>query len=149
MSRVARARSLAARLAMMSVGFLSVGCWEDAGRCDGDETVVVNMTGTCAAGPRTFEIRRVSCGLYLSVPTVDAGSAPGSPASLGLPLRGQLDLDGFNVRRGNWSVWGCVSGTEPCPDQFRLCRAERVDFQLNLSCLDGAGAPTCEAVLTE
>jgi hypothetical protein len=35
------------------------------------------------------------------------------------------------------------------PAPFRLCRATRVAFRLELTCVDAQGAPACNATLTE
>jgi hypothetical protein len=35
------------------------------------------------------------------------------------------------------------------PAPFRLCRATRVEYRLELTCLDAQGAPACNATLTE
>ena len=32
---------------------------------------------------------------------------------------------------------------------FRLCRARRVQYRLELACVDGTGAPVCDAIFTE
>lgn len=112
--------------------------------CVGEETVRVNMAGTCASGPRTFDITRSGCNIFLSLIT-DAGSS-----DLGeLPNSGNVDQQAHAVREGGWHVWGCAQGATTCPDQFRVCSSERVAFQLNLTCQDGTGAPVCSAVLTE
>jgi hypothetical protein len=142
-------------LAVASRALLGTGCPEtDGGPCSGEESVVVKMTGTCAVGERTFAIQRSGCNITLSPQITDAGvvtdAGPGaSPATLGLPTRGTLGQNRAPVRQGGWSVWGCLMGTEQCPDQFLLCSTRRTGFQLDVTCLDGTGAIACEAVLTE
>lgn len=131
-------------LALTGVLLTVSGCPDSGLACGGDETVTVKMTGSCAQGTQVFQLRRSGCSLY--VWTI---SDAGAPAPLGLPPSGELSHGGGNVRAGDWSLWGCPMGQEPCPDQFRICTAERVAFQLNLTCVGGTGAPLCEAVLTE
>lgn len=132
-----------AGLALAGVVLTASGCPDGGTDCGGDETITVKMTGSCAPGTQVFQLRRSGCSLY--VWTI---SDAGAPAPLGLPLMGEM-RHGGNIRAGDWSLWGCPVGREPCPDQFRICTAERVAFQLNLTCLGGTGAPVCEAVLTE
>jgi hypothetical protein len=56
-------------------------------------------------------------------------------------------------RQGQWQIYGVVCpATEPkckTPTEFRRCFATRVQWRLELECIDGAGAPVCKAQLTE
>jgi hypothetical protein len=143
--------SLRGRLAAVFVllALFLTGCPDAGPSCSGDEQVSVKMAGTCASGERRLVITKSGCAIHISGDPQAIGSDGGAPASLGLPLRGATDMSNAPIRRGGWSVWGCLSGGEPCPDQFRICTAERVAFQLNITCIDGTGAPACQAVLTE
>ena len=97
----------------------ATGC--DPIPCQGEETVRVNMAGTCASGPRVFDIRRVGCSIFLAMVS-DAGAS-----DLGeLPTSGTVDQQAHAVREGGWHVWGCARGDTACPDQFRVCSSDRV-----------------------
>jgi hypothetical protein len=136
------------KLRALTLAFIGAAATTAAGcdpiPCQGEETVRVNMAGTCASGPSTFEIRRVGCDIFLW------GVGDAGAAELGeLPTSGTVDQQAHPVREGGWHVWGCAQGATTCPDQFRVCSSDRVAFQLNLTCQDGTGAPVCSAVLTE
>lgn len=89
-------------------------------------------TGSCAATPQRFTVSIRSCGITLEAPQ----------AVTGLPAAGALDMAGHPFRQGGFLLYG--GGPE-----FRLCRARRVEFRLELACLDSRGEPVCDAVLTE
>ena len=125
------------------------GCPDNTAPCSGDEQLSVKMTGTCAPGERRLIVTRQGCAITVTSDPPLAGSDAGAPTATGLPMTGATDTTNAPLRQGGWSVWGCLAGKEPCPDQFRICSAERVDFQLNVTCVDGTGAPACGAVLTE
>ena len=116
------------------------GCFDDD--CPEDETVQVHMAGTCAAEPRTFSLVQRGCSLRV---TVDG--------QLELPRAGALDQARHPIRKGGWQLYGyvCPEGEERCdhPIAFRRCTARRVDWQLDLTCVDASEAPVCQATLTE
>ena len=47
------------------------------------------------------------------------------------------------VRQGGFILYT----DDPAP--FRLCHAERVEYRLELTCVDAQGASACNATLTE
>lgn len=126
-------------LALLLVVMGHPACSADAEICVGEEIVHVKMTGSCAPGPREFDVVRVGCGVTLT------NAAP----DVRLPDLGTIDREGHVLRRGGWQIYGCAGGEEPCPQDFRRCTTRRVDWQLDLSCLDGMGALACEATLME
>jgi hypothetical protein len=120
---------------------LAPGCDE---RSCPDDSFVVNVAGNCAATPTTVTLGAGSC--YVSVHGPDGGAAP-------LPARGELDQASEPLRRGGWQIWGpvCPASDPGCktPTEFRRCFATRVQWRLELTCLDGSGALACKAELTE
>jgi hypothetical protein len=112
-----------------------------------DETVHLKVSGTCVSMPAQVDLHDVSCALRLSTP--DGG------ARLELPAQGEADQAGHTVREGGWTIYGsvnpCAPTDEMCtrPGGFRRCVATRVDWHIDLACVDGDGAPVCQAVLTE
>ena len=99
--------------------------------CQGGELFTVNETGTCSGTPTQFRLGRTGCRVRLDM----------LAGRTGLPDTGQVDTSERPLRQGGFELFG---GTP-----FRVCRAERVDYFLRLSCVDGSGAPVCEARLTE
>lgn len=117
------------------------GCGDDAD-CRGEETVDLKMTGTCAPEPRTFTLVRSGCRLSVIAP----------PGWTGLPASGAVDQAQHPIRKGGWQLFGpvCPPGPLDCTgSEFRRCTATRVAFRLELTCIDGTGAPACTAELTE
>jgi hypothetical protein len=109
-----------------------------------DESFVVQETGTCATGPVQLTLSTTSCRVSISMASGDTG----------LPTQGAKDQDRRPLRQGGFILYSgaCAApGAAGCgdPSDFRLCRAERVGFRLQLSCVDGSGAPVCEADFTE
>jgi len=135
------ARVLVVCLAVVASGLVAVGC--DPVPCTGEESVQVDMAGSCAEGKPKLVIDRIGCRVSV------AAASSSTAVSLGLPLTGAVDQQGHAIRDGGWQVWGCRQGDEPCPADFRRCVTERVAWQLNVTCLDGSGALACQAVLTE
>ena len=119
-------RSLAAWALLM----MAAGC-NPPPACEGTEAIVVNETGTCSGAPTQFRLKRSGC--RVSVETL--------ASTTGLPDRGQVDTSESPLRQGGFELFG---GTP-----FRVCHADRVDYFLRVSCIDGSGAPVCEAKLTE
>jgi hypothetical protein len=119
--------------------FLLAACgpYDDAA----NEVVHLLINGTCGSQITAFDMTQSLRTLTLTYPD-SAGSVP-------LPRRGALDQAGHPLREGGWMLWGCVSGVEPCPGSFRLCTAHRMQWHLNVTCVDGTGAPACQAILTE
>lgn len=128
-----------ARLVVTLVGWIAaLGCGPSSPT---DEEVHLKMSGSCSPELREFDMHRYQYLLEISYP--DAGLA--TP----FPSRGAIDQMGHPIREGGWQLWGCMTGREPCFDNFRRCTARRDAWQLDVTCLDGSGAPICQAVLTE
>jgi hypothetical protein len=118
--------------ALLSAAF---GC--DPETCPNDESFVVDESGTCARAPTQFTLAAQMCRIFVQ------GESPLN----GLPTRGAMSQHPRPLREGDFILYGDVPGLAPSP--FRLCRAERVEFRLELTCLDAQGAPACTATLTE
>jgi hypothetical protein len=103
----------------------------DEDHCPTERFVVIE-NGTCAEGSPRFEVSSDSCVVSLA----------STWATAGLPLHGALSARRVPLRNGDFLLYG----DSPT---FRLCRATRVDFRLELTCVDGTGAPACEATWTE
>jgi hypothetical protein len=136
-----KASAAGALAALALAAGLAAGC--DDIECV-DETFVVQENGTCAAGPVQLTLSSMQCRVSTSM-----ASGP-----TGLPEQGAKDQDRRPLRQGGFILYtgACAyGGNASCgdPTSFRICRATRVDFHLQLSCVDGAGAPVCEADLTE
>jgi hypothetical protein len=109
----------------------ALGC--DDITCPADDSFVVDEIGTCAPAPTRFTLTARACRIFVDGPRALTGRPPlGARAGPPRP-----------VRQGGFMLFG----DEPGP--FRLCRAERVDFRLELTCVDGQNAPSCNATLTE
>lgn len=117
------ARALGLLLVVGLSGCDSVSCPE--------ETFEVVLTGTCATGPQRLMIHSSACEVTL-----------GYGVDTGLPTHGRLSANRAPLRKGDFILFGDTPA-------FRLCKAKRVDFQLDIACVDDQGAPVCEAVLTE
>jgi len=146
MSGRARALLVLAALALGAATCETDPCRDDA-RASGNEPLHLNVSGSCVSVPRQIELQDVFCRLTLS--------APGGGAPYELPAQGEADQAGHTVREGGWTIYGdvdlCAPRDESCtrPKQFRRCTATRVDWQVDLACVDSSGAPVCQAVLTE
>jgi hypothetical protein len=118
---------------VLALGALvALGC--EGRECAPNEEFVVDEVGTCASAPRQFKLKVDDCRLSLGEPR----------AVTGLPATGSADPNGNPARDGGFLLYGGDKS-----DPFRLCRARRVEFRLELSCFDGTGAPACQATLTE
>src|SRR5262249_34929010 len=106
------------------------GCDDDP--CSGQEQFIVNENGTCAAMPQQFTLSRSGCGVFLDNPSGDTG----------LPAHGAMGPHPGPLRQGGFLLYD----DKPT---FRLCDAKRVDFRLELSCVDSDDTPVCQAELTE
>ena len=102
--------------------------------CPDAEAFTVNEDGTCAQQPQQFTLTANAC--HVSI----GGGA--TTEQTGLPLQGAMGTHPVPLRQGNFILFG----DQP---QFRLCRARRVDYRLEVSCVDAADAPVCQATLTE
>jgi hypothetical protein len=131
MSRPIPARLLA-RLSVMALLLAALGCDSNNGPCPPGDSFVVEEQGTCSAAPTQFTLSTVGCGISLF----------GASAS-GLPARGAMSQFPQPVRQGGFILFT----DDPAP--FRLCRAKRVAFRLELTCVDAQGVPACNATLTE
>jgi hypothetical protein len=126
-------------LALLAVA--AGGCEPD---CE-DEEVTVDVTGTCADGPRRVTFRISACRIEGHV----------HDGRLAIPVRGELSQAREPFRRGEWQLFGpvCPTTATTCPadrpPEFRRCIATRTDFHIDLACVGGAGAPACRARLTE
>jgi hypothetical protein len=124
-------RSNAATLVIaMFLALATIGC--DDVPCSGEEQFIVNEGGTCAAMPQQFTLSRTGCDVSLSNPSGDTG----------LPAQGAMGPHPGPLRQGGFLLFD----DKPT---FRLCRAVRVDYRLELSCVDSNDAPVCQAELTE
>jgi hypothetical protein len=118
---------------LLALGALvAAGC--DDRECAPNEEFVVDEVGSCASAPRQFKLKVEGCRLFLGEPR----------AVTGLPATGSADPNGSPARDGGFLLYSSDRF-----DPFRLCRARRVEFRLELSCVDGTGAPVCQATLTE
>jgi hypothetical protein len=135
-----RALSLPGLLALAMLAAAVHGCFDDD--CSGEETVQVNMVGTCAREPRRLTLQRRRCEL--------TAMADGPTE---LPRSGALDQAAHAIRKGGWQLYGnlCPDGAVTCdrPLAFRRCTASRVEWRIELTCVDATEAPVCEATLTE
>jgi hypothetical protein len=109
-----------------------LGCDANNGTCPPDDSFVVEEQGTCSTAPTRFTLSTRGCGVSLA----------GASAS-GLPARGAMSQLPQPLRQGGFILFT----DDPAP--FRLCTAKRVEFRLELTCMDAQGAPACTATLTE
>jgi len=124
-------RSIAGPIVVATfVALAMTGC--DDVPCPGEEQFTVNENGTCAATPQRFTLSRTGCDVSLTMLTGDTG----------LPAQGAMGLHPGPLRQGGFLLFA----DKPA---FRLCRAVRVDYRLELSCVDSDDAPVCQAELTE
>jgi hypothetical protein len=108
-----------------------LGCTDPV--CPDADAFVVNEDGTCAPQPQQFTLAATDCHVSLDVT---------GGQETGLPLRGAMGMNPVPLRQGDFILYS----DQP---QFRLCRARRVDYRLEVSCVDAADAPVCQATLTE
>lgn len=112
--------------------------------CDRDcpqEIVHVKITGACGATEADIE-QENDCRITL----VPGGDLPD------VPRHGEAGQDRHPLRKGDWQLYGdvCQPDAGACPGSpFRRCAAKRVDTHIELTCIDGTGAPVCEAQITE
>ena len=116
-------------LVLASLVLAAAGCTDQA--CP-SEAFVVDENGTCADAPSQFTLQSENCSVLVA--------SPSGPT--GLPTTGTLGQSESPLRQGGFMLYGTMPA-------FRLCLAKRVDYRLELSCVDGTGAPVCEAALTE
>jgi hypothetical protein len=121
-----------ARLCVPALLLSGLGCNANNGPCPPDDSFVVEEQGTCSAAPTQLILSTVGCRISL------AGAS-----TSGLPARGAMSQRPQPVRQGGFTLFT----DDPAP--FRLCRAKRVEFRLELTCVDAQGAPACTATLTE
>ncbi len=100
--------------------------------CPGDEQFVVNEDGNCAPTTQRLTISAIGCRVSLTGPTSDTG----------LPTQGAMGSHPAPLRQGGFILYTDTPS-------FRLCRARRVDYRLELSCVDNDDSPVCQADLTE
>jgi hypothetical protein len=131
MSRQITARTLA-RLSVMALLLSALGCDGNNGPCPPDDSFVVEEQGTCSSTHIGFNLSTTGCRISL-----DGGAASG------LPGRGAMGQNPQPLRQGGFILFT----DDPAP--FRLCRAKRVAFRLELTCFDAQGVPACNATLTE
>jgi hypothetical protein len=124
-------RSIAGALVLATFLALALTACDDV-PCAGEEQFIVNENGSCAATPRQFTLSRSGCNVYLQDPTGDTG----------LPAHGEMGSHPGPLRQGSFILYGDMP-------VFRLCHAQRVDYRLELSCVDSDDAPVCQAQLTE
>jgi hypothetical protein len=109
---------------------LALGCNDPD--CMGDEAFIVNENGTCSAMPLQFTLAATGCRVYIQGPT----------GMTGLPQQGAMGPHPAPLRQGGFMLYD----DQP---SFRMCRARRVDYWLELSCFDGKGDAICQTNLTE
>lgn len=100
--------------------------------CPGDEQFIVNENGSCAATPQQFTLSRNGCYVFLGNASSDTG----------LPAQGAMGPHPGPLRQGGFILFADTP-------TFRLCHAVRVDYRLELSCVDSDDTPVCQAELTE
>ena len=122
--------SLLAMAALVMAALAPLGCTDPV--CPDAEAFIVNEDGTCAQQPQQFTLAASGCHISIN----------GAGEETGLPSRGAMDGNPVPLRQGDFILYS----DQP---QFRLCRARRVDYRLELSCVDAADAPVCQATLTE
>ena len=115
---------------LAAVAALALGCADP--KCPGDESFVVNERGTCSAATLQFTLTSSSCRVYIQSPT----------GMTGLPQKGALGPHPVPLREGGFMLYDDMPS-------FRMCRARRVDYWLELSCFDGNGDAACQTNLTE
>jgi hypothetical protein len=120
-----------ARVLALALSFTALGCTDYV--CPPDDSFVVDEQGTCAPAPTQFTLGVQGCRVYVW----------DSSGTSGLPARGALSQHPQPVRQGGFTLYGGDGAS------FRLCRAERVDYRLELTCVGEQGAPACKAILTE
>ena len=120
------------RAAALVIAVLALG----AGACDDhqcpNESFVVDEVGSCSGEARQLTLGSYGCSVSLT--------GPSGPT--GLPARGALDENERPLRQGGFILYDSAPA-------FLLCTAHRVDFRLELACVDGSGASVCDATLTE
>jgi len=119
------------RAAVVVSWLAGAGC--DTYDCENAEAFVVDEAGTCASAPQQFTLEVSSCRVRVLA----------DMALTGLPATGALGQDHRPLRQG-----GFILFTEDVAP-FRLCRARRVEYRLELACVDGTGAAVCDGILTE
>jgi hypothetical protein len=100
--------------------------------CPDAEAFVVDENGTCAPTTQRLTLTANGCRVFINSAGGDSG----------LPATGAMGPKPVPLRQGNFILYS----DQPA---FRLCRARRVDFRLELSCVDSHDAPVCQANLTE
>jgi hypothetical protein len=109
---------------------LALGCTDP--QCPGDESFVVTESGTCSVAPLQFTLGGGRCRVDVTSPT----------GMTGLPQKGAMGPHPVPLREGGFILYDDLPS-------FRMCRARRVDYRLELSCFDGKGDGVCQASLTE
>jgi len=129
MRRNGARQSIAALRAIVTFVALGLAACDDP-ECP-DDQFVVEENGSCASSPQRFTISATQCNVALTA-TADAG----------LPTQGAMGPSPVPLRQGGFILY-----TDS--PSFRLCRAQRVDYRLELSCFDNDDALVCQAELTE
>ena len=112
--------------------------------CSDTETVMVNVTGDCGIATQvTFQV--AECRIQIG---------DGEAESSGLPPSGTLNQAQSSFRRGGWIIYGPLPTPDAgalgaAPSTFKVCKARRVDWRLELDCWNGSGERVCGATLTE
>jgi hypothetical protein len=126
---------------LLVVAALAAACDPYVGSCPTD-TIPVKVTGSCGTALATL-VQDEDC----RVRVTDI-SAP-----LDIPTVGQAGPEHDPVRSGGWVLWDhdCDPRIASCvpPRVFRRCYARRVDWYIQLDCINGTGAPPCQAIITE
>jgi hypothetical protein len=122
-------RTFGAALVLVWLALSAAACTDR--QCP-DDSFVVEENGTCADTARQLTLSATACRVSLA-----NASGP-----TGLPSSGALGQDERPLREGDFILYS----DQP---SFRLCRASRVQYRLEIGCVDGTGAPVCDAILTE
>ena len=104
-----------------------------------DEVIHLKVDGACPGFPQMVKLVRHGCGIEIM-----------GFMETGLPRFGQVPQDERPIRQGGWQLYGAIRPATGAPiDVFRRCKAARLDWRLEVACIDGHGQPACDATLTE
>jgi hypothetical protein len=110
---------------------IALGC-TDTSSCPANDSFIVDENGTCSAAPIRFTLATIGCRIFVQEPN----------GMTGLPQQGAMGPHPAPVRQGGFLLYDDMPS-------FRLCRARRVDYWLELSCVDDNGDAVCQSNLTE
>jgi hypothetical protein len=105
-----------------------------------NEPVLLLLSGPCAGGADRRIAISTTAQWRLAIEGLEGTD---------LPVRGAFSRYPSFIRDGAWFLAGSSCETCLAPEQFRLCTARRVDWQIELTCIDGLARPVCAALLRE